>query len=132
MIVEQFVFDFNKKTVFIWSCSYLINLDIETPYQFGQQLIYAKVGVIILPHTKIVVLIHHLDISRLWDFFFQPGDIGFALSVYLINTDMISLPVKNNINRPIYISQNFCLRRDQELKYPNIKQLYPKKAKLAK
>lgn len=36
MTPEHFVFDVNKKTAFIGSCSCLFNLDIEIPRQFVQ------------------------------------------------------------------------------------------------
>ena len=45
---------------------------------------------------------------------------------------MTGLPVENNTDKPIYISQNFCLGRIQELTYPNIEQLHSQKATLAK
>ena len=132
MTPEQFVLDLHKKTAFIGSCFCEFSLDIETPQHFIQRSVHAKTGATILPHTKAIVPIHHLDIPRTRDFFFQPYNIGFALSVHLINADVVGLPVENNTNKPVHISRNFCLGKVQELTYPNIDQLHPREAGLAK
>lgn len=42
---------------------------------------------------------------------------------------MVGLSVKNNTNKPIYLSQNFCYGQVQKFIYPNIEQLYHKKAR---
>lgn len=73
-----------------------------------------------------------MNIPRLRNIFFQPHDIGFAILVHLVDADVVGLLVENNINKPIYISWKFCFGQVQELTYPNIDQLYHRKAGLAK
>ena len=109
MTPKQFVLNLHKKTAFIGNCFCKFSLDIETPQHFIQQLVYAKTGATILSYIKAIVSIHYLDIPCTRDFFFQSHDIGFALSVHLINADVVRLPVENNTNKPTHISRNFCL-----------------------
>lgn len=132
MTQEQFVLDFNKKTAFIRSCFCLFDLDIEIPHASIQYPIYAKASITILFNITQVIPIHHLNIPRSKNFLFQPDSVDFMLSAYLIDTGITSLSVENNTNKPIYISQNFCLNQIQELTYSNIEQLYTQEAVLAK
>lgn len=54
------------------------------------------------------------------------------LLAYIIDAKIMSFFIKNNMDKSIYISQNFYLSQIQELTYPNIEQLYSQKATLAK
>lgn len=64
--------------------------------------------------------------------FFQPHNIGLALSIHFINVEVVSFPVKNNTDKWIYIPRNFGFGQVLELICPNIKQLHSKKAGLTK
>ncbi len=132
MTPEQFVLDLNKKTAFIGSCSYSFDLDIEIPRVSIKRPVHAKTRVTILPHTMQVITIHYLNIPHSRDFLFQPDNVDFALSAYLVDANITGLPVENNTDKPIYISRNFRLGRIQELTYPNIEQLHSQEATLAK
>ncbi len=104
MMLEQFVLNSSKKTVFIGSCSCLFDLDIEIPRVSIQHPVHTKIRAIILPHTIQIIQIHYLNISHSRDFLFQPDNIDFALLAYLVNANMTGLPVENNTDKPIYIS----------------------------
>ena len=85
-----------------------------------------------MPHTIQVIPIHYLNIPHSRDFLFQLDNVDFALLAHLVDADMTSFSVKNNMDKPIYISQNFCFGYIQELTYPNIEQLHSQEATLAK
>ena len=131
MTPEQFVFDFSKKTAFIGNWSYSFDLDMEIPCVSIQRPIYAKTKAKMLSYITQVISIYYLDIPHSREFFFQPDNVDFALLVHLVDADITGFCVENNIDKPIYIYQNFCLSQIQELTYPNIEQLHSLEAALA-
>lgn len=93
---------------------------MEIPRAFIQHPVHAKVSVTILSYTIQIISIHHVDIDCSKNFLLSLDNVDFALSVYFIDANVTGFLVENNINKPIYISRNFCLGQIQELKYPNI------------
>ncbi len=111
MTPEQSILHLSKKTAFIGICSSSFDLDIEILQVSIERPVHAKTRVTILPHTMQVIPIHYLNISRSRDFLFQPDNVDFALSAYLVDADITGLLIENNTDKPIYISRNFCLGR---------------------
>lgn len=109
MTPKQLVLDLNKKTAFVGSCSCLFDLDIKIPYVSIQHSIYAKTRAIILSYTISIILVSYLNIFHSRDFFFQPNNMDFTISAHIIDRNIMGLPIEKNMDKPIYISWNFCL-----------------------
>lgn len=107
-------------TTRIESCNIIVSIKIRISNKFIFKSIYFRKFITISSRSKISIEIYYFAILEDRDFLFESNEISHLTSyVYLINVITKTIILRNNIDRLVYISRNYCLEKLFEIKYLN-------------
>ena len=123
--VEKIIINSIKRETFIINIDVIVSIKVKSSKISIQRLVHIRKIIIISSLTKIIVFIHHSSLSTNKDFLFEfVDDINLTLFVYMIDTFIFVVMIRNDEHQTIKISRNFRLKWINELKYINVFQIY--------
>ena len=108
-----------KKTSYIKSCKIDIKLKATPKKGIAKSLIYVIARITILLFAFIAILIYYIIIAKDKDLLFEPDDTLITLFIQLANKDIKLILAKNNLNKLVFLLQNFRFKNLIDIDYNN-------------
>ena len=116
-------------SVFIESCEVIISICIKIRSFFQIRAIHA-INTVISSRSKLAISIHKITTFER-NYMFESKEIkNISIYAYIMNVDTSSILVRNEEDKSIRISRNFCLSDLIELEYSNVLQINTEHANL--
>ena len=118
--LENIIVDLINCIAKIESCKVIILIEIRILSNVIFKFVYFKKLTIISSQSKFPIEIYYFVILKDRNFLFESNKISYFTNyAYLINVTTKTIVLKNNTNRSIYISRNYCLSKLSKIKYSN-------------
>ena len=79
---------------------------------------YIKKFIIISPHTQLAISIYHVNLSTR-DFFFEPDQLNLILYAHFVDSSLLAILTKNDLNQYVKILRNLRLDIIQKADFDN-------------
>lgn len=123
LISKKFVLNFEKSIAVMKNCSVIIFIMTKRHFKLTiNHVVNFKNAIIVFSHFQIRAEIHHFDFSNK-DSIFESNEINVSRYVHMIYTEISNVLIRNDEEKFIKISRNFCLRRVMKIDFSNVYQM---------
>jgi len=117
---ERITINIASKFVYISNCNIIISIKVKTSRVVIYISIYIRKTIIVFFQLKIIVFVYYNSILSNWNFLFKLNKLNLLLYTYLVNIEFRIILIRNNTNKTIQLSRNYCVERIIELDFLNI------------